>query len=116
MDYDYENMEFLFEQVAGHSCCCPVYVVQVGEYTTAGGVKPGDDLEADYLAKTATAQTAVLVTDSEEEATAFFLKEKEGLPSAVVNLGGDGEYSVLELDVYEDGVGRNLKRAVSEIE
>lgn len=116
MDYDYKNMEFLFEQVAEQSHRHPVYVVQVGEYTTAGGVKSGDDLEAEYLARDWTAQTAVLVADSEEEATKFFLKEKEGLPSAVTNLGGDGEYSVLELDVYKDGVGRNLKRAVSEIE
>ena len=116
MDYDLEDMGDVLDQIAEQSHRRPIYVVQVGEYTTAGGIKRGDDLEADYLARNWTAQATVLVTSEESKATDFFNKVKEDLPSAVTNLGGDGEYSVLELDVYKDGVGRNLKRAVSKIE
>ena len=93
----------------------PVFTVELGQYTTQGGVKPGDDLEADYLARTWTEQDVIFASGNEDEAGGFFRKEREGLPSAVTNLGGDGEYSVLELVKYEDGGGRILKRAVSEI-
>lgn len=109
-------MKYEIDDVIEQSRNKPVFAVELGQYTTQGGVKPGDDLEADYLARTWTAQDVIFVSDNEGDAYSFFRKEQEGLPDAVNNLGGDGEYSVLELDVYEDGVGRNLKRAVSEVE
>lgn len=80
------------------------------------GLSRGDDLEADYLARTWTEQDVIFASGNEDEADGFFRKEQEGLPDAVNNIGGDGEYSVLELVKYEDGVGRILERAVSEIE
>ena len=109
-------MEYETDKLIEQSYRRPVFTVEFGQYTTGGGVKPGDDLEADYLARTWTAQDVIFASDNEDEACGFFRKEKEGLPSAVTNLGGDGGYSVLELVKYEDGVGRILKRAVSEIE
>ena len=108
-------MEYEIDDITEQSYNRPVFVVQLGQYTTQGGVKPGDDLEADYLARTWTAQDVIFASDNEDEADGFFRKEQEGLPDAVNNIGGDGEYSVLELVKYEDGVGRILKRAVSEI-
>ena len=108
-------MKYEIDDIAKQSYHRPVFTVELGQYTTQGGVKPGDDLEADYLARTWTEQDIIFVAGNEDEADDFFRKEKEGLPSAVTNLGGDGEYSVLELVKYEDGVGRILKRAVSEI-
>ena len=109
-------MKYETDKLIEQSYRRPVFVVQLGQYTTQGGVKPGDDLEAGYLARTWTEQDVIFASDNEDEAGDFFRKEQEGLPSAVNNIGGDGEYSVLELVKYEDGVGRILKRAVSKIE
>lgn len=108
--------DYKIDNIIEQSYHRPMFTVELGQYTTRGGVKPGDDLEADYLARTWTAQDVIFASDKEDEATDFFRKEKEGLPSAVNNLGGDGEYSVLELVRYEDGGGRVLVRAVSGIE
>lgn len=108
-------MSYEIDDIIEQSYRRPVFTVELGQYTTQGGVKPGDDLEADYLARTWTAQDVIFASDNEDEACGFFRKEQEGLPGAVNNLGGDGEYSVLELVKYEDGGSRVLKRAVSEI-
>lgn len=109
-------MEYKIDNIIEQPYRRPMFTVELGQYTTRGGVKPGDDLEADYLARTWTEQDVIFASDNENEAYNFFCEEKDGLPSAVNNLGGDGEYSVLELVKCEDGVGRILKRAVSEIE
>lgn len=109
-------MKYEIDDIIEQSYRKPMFTVEVGQYTTQGGVKPGDDLEADYLARTWTEQAIIFASDNEDEAYSFFRKEQGGLPSAVTNLGGDGEYSVLELVKYEDGGSRVLKQAVSEIE
>ena len=109
-------MKYETDDIAKQSYHRPVFTVQLGQYTTQGGVKPGDDLEADYLARTWTEQDVIFASGNEDEADGFFRKEQEDLPDAVTNLGGDGEYSVLELVKYEDGGSRILERAVSEIE
>ena len=108
-------MEYKTDELIEQSYHRPTFTVELGQYTTRGGVKPGDDLEADYLARTWTAQDVIFASGNEDEADDFFRKEQEGLPGAVNNLGGDGEYSVLELVKYEDGGSRVLKQAVSEI-
>lgn len=109
-------MKYEIDDIIEQSYNKPVLTVELGQYVTRGGVKPGDDLEADYLVRTWTAQDIIFASDNEDEAYSFFRKEQEGLPPAVTNLGGDGEYSVLELVKYEDGGSRVLKQAVSKIE